>query len=853
MKNIISLIVNRTPVGYSIVFSLLVVLALICLKVILIIRQKKFLSTLKESFKNSKDILLNTYSRDYIIKKSHAVYKFLLNMDINEAKNFLYEISLADVWVNALAQYADREYFRGILRFGIEEGYFYCFKHSLLSDKFKKEFIQWLKRDESNLKKIAIAGNGQSFNGLKAYKVLQDFFPLIKEMIIYNDWRYRYFSLIILLNDKDSATEKMLFELFKDSESVIRITLISNFDPDDYTSLQKHLFYLILHDPNPEVRKAAIHRYHKTFNDFPVFELSDLNDEEALHLIEALRIGNKDDERLAVDIILNRENLEVRYSAAHFLDNSGALSRFSRELDLSDSEDWERKKSIFLRAVESGARDFLKSLLEKGNREAMLMIGRIFEYKVDNAILPQYIKKAISYNDPTIYELAMKAAAIYNGREEKQLILKEFKDKLNNKPFLNILTETVKLLPDEEYIDPLIEVLRNHSDLKEHVKEALLNKEEKPLINKIISIVKNEAEDLQLKIDLLFVIAELKTDYCLSFLIENLTLIPVKWMSEMGKILSQYPKDILKKKINYYLNQIDGKIRANLIALIPNTELKEFHEQIKQSITDIDPLVRIASTFALIDIGDKNSVKMALSLLRDPVEKVREEVAYALARTGNTEYLKVLKEIFFDDNEVTPVKLSILKGLSECKMEKATNLLLDFLDQSKELRKEIIHALSRHVYEKGLILIIERLKDSGKEIQKDIITAIKDMGIEAKPFLMDLLESKLTRLKEEVSMVMDEIGGTDEEIKKLSHRDPKKRREAAKTLSSIQTIKSFRGLIIASRDPDNEVRVNVIKTLEKLETEEGKNILNALENDPDPKIRKYTHWALERLKAKETI
>ncbi len=851
MKEIISLIINGSLIGYIIIFSFLVVLGLIFLVITIIIKQKRFLDSLKESFDTSKKTILEKYSKEYIIKKSRLISRFLQTKDIVKSRNFLYDISLANAWIKAIVQYADKEYFRGILEFGIEEGYFYCFKHSLLSEKLKKEFLHWLKKDESNLKKIAISGNGQSFNGTKAYKVLKDFLPLIKEMIIYNDWRYRFFSLLILLNDKEPATVKMLFELFKDTESNIRLTLVNNFEPDDYISLQKHLFDLIIRDPNPDVRNAAIQRYHKFFDKFPTLELFDLNNEEQLHLIEALRKGNKEDESIAIDLILNSNNLEVRFATSHFLDNSGALSRFSKQLDLSDSKDWERKKTIFTRAVESGACNFLKALLEKGNKEAMVMIGKIFEVKIDSNVLPSYIKKAILFNDSSIYQLAMKAASKYNGREEKAIILKEFNEKINNKSFLIILIESVKNLPDDEYIEPLIEVLKVHPDLSDYVKDALLTKEEKSLITRIIAIVKDPDVDIQLKTELLFVIAMLGKEYCLSFLIENLPLIPMKWMSKMGKILSKYPKDILKKKIMYYLKQIDGKIRANLIALIPNTELVEFQDQIREGITDIDPLVRIASTFALIDLNDKKSIKNALNLLRDPVEKVREEVAYAIARTGNNEYLKILRNIFLDENEVNVVKISILKGLSECHMEKATAMLLDFIDQTKELREEIIQALSNHIYDKGIIQIIERLKDSGENIQKDIMSALKNMGLKAKPFLMNILESELTRLKDEVSRVMDEIGGTDEEIKKLSHRDPEIRRKAARTLSSIQTLKAFRGLIIASRDPDNEVRINVIKALEKLETDEGKEILHALENDPDPKIRKYTHWALERLKAKE--
>ena len=68
-------------------------------------------------------------------------------------------------------------------------------------------------------------------------------------------------------------------------------------------------------------------------------------------------------------------------------------------------------------------------------------------------------------------------------------------------------------------------------------------------------------------------------------------------------------------------------------------------------------------------------------------------------------------------------------------------------------------------------------------------------------------------------------------------------------LALIGTESAFRGMVIAARDPDEEVRVQVVRALEKLETTEGKRILAALQKDPDKRIRKYTHWALQRLKA----
>ena len=66
-------------------------------------------------------------------------------------------------------------------------------------------------------------------------------------------------------------------------------------------------------------------------------------------------------------------------------------------------------------------------------------------------------------------------------------------------------------------------------------------------------------------------------------------------------------------------------------------------------------------------------------------------------------------------------------------------------------------------------------------------------------------------------------------------------------LSLIGTLPAFRGLVIAAKDPDQEVRVCVVKALEKLKSSHSREILEKLKEDPDMRIRKYTHWALERL------
>ena len=231
----------------------------------------------------------------------------------------------------------------------------------------------------------------------------------------------------------------------------------------------------------------------------------------------------------------------------------------------------------------------------------------------------------------------------------------------------------------------------------------------------------------------------------------------------------------------------------------------------------------------------------------------REQVAFALGRTGKPGVLKEFSKIFNDENEVVSVKRSIIRGLGASMSVPCTGLLLDFLEKEDLLADEIVELLKTHIGKANITAILERMKDSSEGQKDKISRVLLRMGLLAKPSLVELLESEFMSLKTHAGTVLDSVGGTDEEIVKLKHRDPFVRREAARTLSLIGTIKAFRGLIMASRDPDREVRVNVVKALEKLETKEGKQILKTLEEDPDIKIRKYTHWALERLRAKELV
>ncbi len=134
-----------------------------------------------------------------------------------------------------------------------------------------------------------------------------------------------------------------------------------------------------------------------------------------------------------------------------------------------------------------------------------------------------------------------------------------------------------------------------------------------------------------------------------------------------------------------------------------------------------------------------------------------------------------------------------------------------------------------------------------RELLTGVFKALEKQGEEQ---MAALLQEDIPSLKPYVVEILEATGFVEEVIRRLSHRDPAVRRTAAAFLALVGSTAAFRGIVLAARDPDDEVRVQVVRALEKLETRKGKEILKALESDPDRRVRKYTHWATERLKAK---
>ncbi|MBN2322967.1 MAG: HEAT repeat domain-containing protein [Spirochaetes bacterium] len=853
MDTILSFFASLDPSLRYAVFGLAGVGAVVWV-VCYVVLHGRLLRRLKKAFEEQLSLTPEVPAKK-LCRKARLISKLLKQTDETNRTELLGKTGIAGAWASSLEHSCKSAAFKRVLDQYLAEGLFYCFKCALKRKRYKKRLLSWISHNETRLpiQDIAHSGNGEDFDGGQAAVLLASHSEEIRSMLGDPSWRGRFFAMKVLLQTADENILRELSDLFFDTSPVIRKKMIEEFKPLSERE-KEALSRIILNDPNDEVRAQAVSRYRKEYGSLFETDTQKLNPEETLHLIGALRTGNRDDEALATELVLS-ENLEVRFHAARYLSRSGALSRYCRNLDIGDKKDFAHKSRIMKAAASVGVTRFLKDCIGDDTRESLLVAATILAESGDRALIPDLMKKASESEWGDVYGQSVRAAVKRGTLQAKALLCVELKKRLDDRELLVDLIQQVTALDDAMFIDPLIHILDRRGDVTDITCKALLTKNSDVLTERCIDVLLSDdgTHSVRLKTQSLILLASLKKEYCLSVVFEHLPVLPVELMNELADILRMYPKTVLKKKMGYYLAQADGDVRSHIIALIPKTGIKDFLPEVKRALNDADPLVRIAATYALAEMEDSRSLSQAVSLLRDPLPEVREQVAFALGRTGKPGVLKEFERIFNDKNEVVSVKRSIIRGLGESMCVACTGLLLDFLEKDGHLSDEIVELLKTHIPKANITVILERMKDASDKQKEKISRVLSRMGLSAKPALVELLESEFMSLKTHAGMVLDSVGGTDEEIIKLKHRDPAVRREAARTLSLIGTVKAFRGLIMASRDPDREVRVNVVKALEKLETKEGKQILKTLEQDPDLKIRKYTHWAMERLKAKELV
>jgi HEAT repeat protein len=768
-------------------------------------------------------------------------------------------IGADEIWVERLSKHGSKADFLRVLRYASRKGLFQCFLTSLEKRKLAPILIKWLEDtgDFLYLRNLALAGVGEPFDGRAAYETFQNKLEEIREMTGDPEWPSRYFAVKILLHDEDERSQRALWDSFGDPHPLIRSSVATEYKPAERDRLYKRLQALSIDDPVSEVRRAAWDRIHVDLTDLHEIDEKRLSREQAFHVLELLQPSSKKNENFAF-AFLDSDDLELRFTAARYLARCGALGRLCREVDLGDRRGWARNFDLLKKATEVNVTSFLAVARESQNPASLLICARIL---VDNG------------NRSLIAPLSRRVFGLYNEEEDLHELylatVRAIAQRGEGEALRNLNREMQRWRYDEKMVRQLLDMLPERGDYlftptllsflvdkdfpaRNALRAALKRMPQPAVLDGLFQILKSPRGTYPhvVRIEAIRVLGEMGLHYCLQTLLENISILPVEEAKEFTQVLSSYPAKLFKERVTTLLQGPDAKVRAALIAALSASGERQFLQSIKDALKDADPDVRIASVWSLVEYEDFRTLSRSVDMLRDPVERVREAVARALGAYGSEGALAKLKEILFDPNEMHTVKRAAARGLGFSGSPVSIDILLEKLEKDRELVEAIEGALAHKVDKKSLAHLIERFKDASASLRESISSAFRAMGERAEPAIVELMKEDIPSLRPFIGEILERTGHIEAQIRKLSHRDPSVRRAAAEFLSLVGTQSAFRGIVLAARDPDEEVRIRVIKALERLETPEGHEILQALEQDPDRRVRKYTLWALERLKAK---
>jgi HEAT repeat protein len=819
-------------------------------------RMRGILKNFNKDAEGTKTLILEKYSSGALLRRSPVIEQ----RGRVSGSNMVRLLGMDTLWIQKLLKTKSKKNLLRVLEFAPEKGLFSCFYVCLKKSYlfiFLKKWVEQRNDGVFQVKKIAQSCNGERFDGRRGLALCSDRMDELLELTGDVEWNARYFALNMLLREKSPRVLRALWDSLSDPHPLIREILITHFKPQEKEKFYNILFKTVCDDPVFKVRIKAWERIHKEYVDLYHLEPKNLTSEQAFHILELLTPAHKQEQNFALSF-LDHSNLELRFAAAQYLEKCGILNRLFLEVDFSDMQVFERNFSLLTKASEVNVTSFLACTAATNNKASLTIAASILVKTGDVNFIAALARKVFSTYDGSkqmerLYRTTVRCIA-ERGSEEALFFYKyELEKRRMQKEVMSILLQMVPARAGFILCDILFAYfLQSSFEPKAELRTALKRMPASRVLSKCIEIIraKQDVHDHLVRLEALKLLGELHLHYCLEIVLEHIPNLPLADARDYAVVFRQYPSELVIAKVKKLFSCNDNRLRAALITIVPQIGHRELQQLVRDSIKDMDPDVRIASVWALIDFDDVKTLNAAFEILRDPVKRVREQAAEAFGRAGSYPNLERLKNIVLDADEVEGVKLAALKGLARSPSLKSIDVLLSLLEKSSEYTKQIIHALLFKQQPEEIMHLIEGFKNGSPTQREGIIAVVEQSAQTVEEPMLELLKQSNHSLRPYIAQLLENTGLIESTMRRLKHRNLKMRQEAAHILSLIGTHKAYRGLVFAARDPHEEVRVEVVKALEMLKSEKGKEILKELKQDPDKKVRRYTAWAVEKLKIK---
>jgi len=765
---------------------------------------------------------------------------------------------LADTWIKKLDHSPRKADLRRVLLYCPQSVLFKAFCAADKNSNLQKFFLDrmQIEGEEKYIRLLAASCRGEDFNPAFFKGFLETHGELLRELTGELEWYARYFAYRILLLDTDTQAERSLAAGLMDPHPLIRKTITEGFTAET-EKIWDALWDKLLHDPVYEVREAARKRIAGEFKDRYNPNEQTFNAEEAGHILELLDPDSQEDRTFAMNNMENK-NKELRFTAAVFLEKSGVFEFVLSKNTLDDQAGIDNSVKLLSKALEMNVSGFLQGY-SAGNPGPLLVAARLLSCSGGTYENICYLEEMVfSYfsaikPEPAnrqIYTMTLEAAAKRGNVRSLELFAQELSRRENDLCFLELLLPRIPNNASSVFLPMLFRFVENTVFPARLELERVIGTFAPDLILPYVLTILNMNRAKYphiVRISALKILCHLRQPYCLQKILESLPTMTQAEAGEFAGLICEYPKDMFNEKTAALFALPDAKIRAALIYNLPGTKNDSFKKEIRASLKDVDPDVRVAAINALLGFDELKLINQETSMLHDPVERVRLAAAEVISIHGNPAAMKILESVVNDPNETDVVKEAVIAGLGQAENEDSIRILISVLDKQDDFRKHAEKALAQRTAKRDIIQLLEIFKDAEPQLREKLIPVFKAQGRKAEPYILEILKDEIASLKPYLVTILEETGYVDELKRRLSDRDAAIRREAAEMLSLLDTLPAFRGLVLAAKDPDQDVRVCVVKALEKLNNSQSHEILDSLKKDPDNRIRKYTYWALERL------
>jgi len=724
--------------------------------------------------------------------------------------------------------------------------------------RLRRVIKDWMKNegDEKVIRLLAEACRGEDFEPDYGKSFLKNNGAFIRELTGEPEWYTRYFAYKILIHDKEELAQRSIEAGLFDPHPLIRKIMTKNFNADR-GKVWEMLWEKLIHDPVYEVREAARKRIAKEFMDLYSLKDKKLSTEEAYRILELLDPDSQEDKTFAMSI-LQGDNRELRYPAAVFLEKCGVLSTFLAKNTLNDPAGIENSVRVLKDAMNVNVSGFLTDY-PSGDGAPLLVVANILSqtngpYEIINLLAKRvfsfFSNKKIEPSTREIYIKTLDAISTKGNIRSYELFAEELSRRENDSAYLQILLPRLPIKAELIFPFILLRFLKNvNFPARDDLVKTLGTFSPDIILPEIFHILNSDRSKFQhiVRISALKILGLLRLPFCLQRILESLPTLKDEETKEFAELFLDYPKEIFEEKARTLLASPDARIRASIISILPVVKNESFMKEIRTALKDTDPDVRVAAIRSLLEFGEIKLLNQETSMLHDPVERVRLATAEVIARHGNTQAIDILKNTTVDPNETEIVKIGVIAGLGQATNAEGIPILVSVLDSQEEFREHAEKALANRTTKRDITQLIEIFKDAEPQLREKLIPVFKRQGKKAEPSILEILKDEVASFKPYLVKILEETGYVDEAKRQLSNRNVEVRREAAALLSLLDTLPAFRGLVMAAKDPDQEVRVCVVKALEKLKNSQSYDFLEKLKEDPDNRVRKYTHWALERL------